>query len=693
MWCFSHKGLVKNSSKVNASIDKQFQLSIIELLISMNVPLNIILYCINQILIKKLKVNDLKSQKYKKDTKSKIFITPYEYSLYEAKICHFIYSYILLNPINDKKEITEIWKEMTNIFYTFINDSKIIYTFCWLYEIFQISLDKFQIKNVDNNEIIKAINDSFNIITLKLMDCSFENKTDSQYTNNQKLILPILPHVYTNIIREIFRKDNLYKKDSGGGKLKKETENEENNEIIKLKKFNEMKTFDSLATNDNIKNIKKNINISKSNNLFKKESINNDKRKNKANNFEEKGALSLFYEDYSEKLKKSSEYNIELESKMKIIDYNILNLIYRKLAMITLKENFYKLSKFIFGEKFNDIKKLLTEILKGIINSIKSKDSFLKECSSDFLVSLMNDCPKNVTKCGKDLIMNYLNDPSFFKTNSINLHNWRKIISNYVEYYPEIITDLLNIIDGKNVFSSKIKENDKIRILRIISFIIYSCKKDTFSKQFDLIQSKAKDLLSGYSSNNNIRLEGEIFLIMRILFLRFSHEGVMKMIRDLWPIILTELIQNIEDENRNKYIHLVAESFKFIELLSLANIEEFSLYEWIFIMDTYNMNYLDTRKEDSMINRLLSKENKSFKPLAINILSKRKLEVSNKILEGKHRGKNELYIRTKDYTFEELFKGVKKFFYSIVDMNSYKIPINYEQIEQIIEEDFIDSKN
>ena len=57
----------------------------------MNVPLNIILYCINQILIKKLKVNDLKSQKYKKDTKSKMFITPYEYSLFEAKICHFIY--------------------------------------------------------------------------------------------------------------------------------------------------------------------------------------------------------------------------------------------------------------------------------------------------------------------------------------------------------------------------------------------------------------------------------------------------------------------------------------------------------------------------------------------------------------------------------------------------------------------------
>ena len=177
---------------------------------------------------------------------------------------------------------------------------------------------------------------------------------------------------------------------------------------------------------------------------------------------------------------------------------------------------------------------------------------------------------------------------------------------------------------------------------------------------------------------------------MRILFLRFSHEGVMKMIRDLWPIIFNELKQNIENENRNKDIHLLSETFKFIELLSLANIEEFSLYEWIFIIDTYNMDYLDIRKEDSLINRLLDKDNKAFKPLAINILSKGKLKITDELLKGKLKGKNELYIRTQKGTFEELYKGVKKFFYSIIDMNSYKVPVNYEQIEQIIEEDFID---
>ena len=65
------------------------------------------------------------------------------------------------------------------------------------------------------------------------MDASFDNKLDSQYFSDEKLVMPILPHVYTNIISEIFKKDNLYKKDTGGGKLKKETENE--NELLENK--------------------------------------------------------------------------------------------------------------------------------------------------------------------------------------------------------------------------------------------------------------------------------------------------------------------------------------------------------------------------------------------------------------------------------------------------------------------------
>ena len=219
LWCFGNNNNTKNSNNVNASIDKQFQLSIIELLISMNIPMNIILYCINQILINKLKPLDPKAKKAKKEAKNST--TVYENALYEAKVFHFIYSYILLNPIYDKKEITEIWREMTNIFYTIIKYSKVLYTYCWLYEVMQISLDKFQMNLIDDFWIIRAMNDTFNTITTKLMEASFDNRIESMYYTDEKLVFPILPHIYTNIIKNKYPDDNLYLKDLGGVKLKK----------------------------------------------------------------------------------------------------------------------------------------------------------------------------------------------------------------------------------------------------------------------------------------------------------------------------------------------------------------------------------------------------------------------------------------------------------------------------------------
>jgi hypothetical protein len=556
----------------------------------------------------------------------------------------------------------------------------------------QISLDKFQMNLIDDFWIIRAMNDTFNTITTKLMEASFDNRIESMYYTDEKLVFPILPHIYTNIIKNKYPDDNLYLKDLGGVKLKKELKSNDNDNISSSLNL----SLHSSISQSNHK-LKRKISSQITNNqkeipLFKSVSLVNHNQVEMLKLEENINFVKEFYDNYFRDLKKQGEYspnNNDIKNKQ---PFSVLNSKYRQLAMVTLKENYLKLCSSIFGEKLNDNKKQLTEILKGIIVLIRSDDSFLKLCASDFLALLMVKIPKHVTKFGKELIWNYFYDSKFFKTDNINLHNWSIIISHYADCYPEIINDLLNKIDDKNIFSVKVSESDKIRILRRISFVIYSCERDTFGLQFDLIKSKAKDLLSGYTSANNTSnlIQEEIFLIMRILFLRFSHEGVMKMIRDLWPIIFTELIQNIENEERNKDVKLVAESFKFIELLSLVNAEEFTLYEWTFIVDTFNMKNLDTRIGNSMINKLLNSKNKCFRPLAINILSKGKLEVTDELLKGTNDGKSEAYIKTQKNTFDELFNGVKSFFYSIVDTNTYKVPVNIEQIEQIIEEDFID---
>ena len=154
-----------------------------------------------------------------------------------------------------------------------------------------------------------------------------------------------------------------------------------------------------------------------------------------------------------------------------------------------------------------------------------------------------------------------------------------------------------------------------------------------------------------------------------------------------------ELIMNIEDNERNKKVKLVLESLKFIELLSLANIEEFILYQWIFIIDTFDMQNLNYRNESSLLFNLMKKDNKIFHPFAFSLLNLEDMKnTDEKMLEGKHKSKTELYIRIKKEDMSELQKAVQKYFYAIGDMNSYQVNDDYNQAEEVIEKDFIVEK-
>jgi hypothetical protein len=378
---------------------------------------------------------------------------------------------------------------------------------------------------------------------------------------------------------------------------------------------------------------------------------------------------------------------------------SFLNLFYRQLACITLKDNFYQILNLMNADS-STLKNYLTDIIGQLINFLKAnlkmkndendEYEFYAEFASDFLASLMKNKPSLVTSCGKTIFLDYLNDPTFFVTTPKILSNMRKFISLSVKEYPDILGDLIRNINSGFLFLGG-NDEDKIRTLRRISFVIYSCKKDTFQKDFDNIKEKAKLFLTSYKDNS--KLKGEIFLMMRVLFLRFSHEGVMKMIKDLWPIIFTELIENIKDEKKQKDINLLIECFKFIELLSLVNVEEFSLYQWIFLLDTFDMKDLDTTNPESLLSDLLKKESKIFRPIALNVISEGDMKVDKSMIEGNHIGKSELVVCPKNESLEDLQNAVKQFFYSIGDMNNYKVEINYKQIEDIIEKDFLDDGN
>ena len=329
-------------------------------------------------------------------------------------------------------------------------------------------------------------------------------------------------------------------------------------------------------------------------------------------------------------------------------------------------------------------------MLKRILNNIDNNDNFFSEISIQFLNNLMNDNSNKVCQvCGQS-IFEIITKDDFFKTSYVKLRNWRKIIEKYSEENKEIINNLIKSMEG-GLFS---KSENKPKILKRISFVIYSCKVDTFSKNLNTIKDIIKDFFTEYNTNE---IEKELFLMLRILFIRFSHENILEMIRQLWPIIFNELVKILEyksKEKQNPINNFKIETFKFIELLSLKNIEEFSFYLWIFIIDTFDIERLNFDNKNSLLQIILN-EKSMFHPFVIdNCLY---WNDCKKYMIPHKKSKRQLVINNQYESKEEVNDGIdgkiKKFFFSITDMNNYKGEIDENNIEEMIENDFIETSN
>ena len=661
--------------------DKQFKLSIIELMISMDIPMDVILCCIGIYLQKSFANN---SKVYIKNKSHKCYETPIDVSIKEAKIFHFIYSYISLNPSRGVKKNDEIYKELINIISMALNESKIINSFCWLYEILQLTLQRFQIEKVESREIKNGVENQFTNLTNKLMDAAFNQKTDSKYINDSKLILPFLPHVYTYIITECYKDDDLYQKNLEGNKISNQN-------------FNK-KTFKTKLSLDNIESTKTFLNEDNSGNVLRlKTKLSLSEKFGKTNKLspqkeEASKVLNKKLEEISKLPKTNNEsYNQGNDlNKNKVIGKKDLDNIYQFFAFITLKENFYLLLKNIFGDNPKNVSKYYNDILSKLLSLIKKgnkDDRYLVEYAHIFLDDLAYSSPDNVSSCGKTDLVEYIKSEKLFQSTPSELHHWANIIRIFSDKYKDILKDLLNTLSDKNLIVKK-NEKEKSEVLRRISFVIFSCENDHFLENFSQIKTRTKKLLRDFGSGDF--LEKEIFLLLRVLFLKFSHDAVMQMIRDLWPIIFTELLQNI-----NNYIQLtkpncalIFEPFKFVELLSLVNIGEFSLYQWIFMLDTFDIEDCNAKNSTSLCKKLITDQENLFKPLALEIMKKNISDIN--IIKGDEKAKNELFIDAKD---EAGFRNqLYKFFYSIGDMNSYKVEANLDQIAENIEKEFVEKK-
>jgi len=85
----------------------------------------------------------------------------------------------------------------------------------------------------------------------------------------------------------------------------------------------------------------------------------------------------------------------------------------------------------------------------------------------------------------------------------------------------------------------------------------------------------------------------KILFCMRILILRLSPRALNSLLKTLWPMILSILIQILlkskpsikKDKKENAEImNLILAALKLIELISILQFEEFYLHQWIFVL-------------------------------------------------------------------------------------------------------------
>mgnify|MGYP006988980857 CR=1 FL=1 len=119
-------------------------------------------------------------------------------SIYEAKICQLIYSYLVFGQFGISKNITRVdsktcldtWNEIINLA-NILYESKSAMTLYWLYEIINLAMYKFPIREItSSNYIKKKICNLIISLFNKIFEICINDNYESVYVLPTQLITP-----------------------------------------------------------------------------------------------------------------------------------------------------------------------------------------------------------------------------------------------------------------------------------------------------------------------------------------------------------------------------------------------------------------------------------------------------------------------------------------------------------------------
>jgi hypothetical protein len=238
------------------------------------------------------------------------------------------------------------------------------------------------------------------------------------------------------------------------------------------------------------------------------------------------------------------------------------------------------------------------EIIMGVIEDKSGGNQVYAECASEVLHNLLEGSRALFMKELRGRVLEVFNKDDFFICNSNTLSYWANIINWVVTLDKRSETYLAyleKVTLHSSYFSSESAENKRrIKSFERICFILYAGEKDQYSSRLNVLLAKIVDVLKK-PENVHAALLILILFSVRILILRLSEITLNKLFIDIWPMLLTLLMQtfsrrlvrvHIQNEITKNPNYLLA-SLKLIEMISLNNLTEFAHHQWIFLTDYF----------------------------------------------------------------------------------------------------------
>lgn len=349
-------------------------------------------------------------------------------------------------------------------------------------------------------------------------------------------------------------------------------------------------------------------------------------------------------------------------------------LLERRAGLIVLKNNLYKIIFTLYQADSRDrgislIQLPITEVLNAFKSKSRSQDN---ELMSDLLMSLV--CTPDTKMVFKKSLVDFIWLPEFFECfdkNNNCFKNWCLIVNAIANTSSSDKTALINDILSREIRWPNDTEKLQLkgRKLKNIAFLIYSSEKDAYKESMDVI---SKVLIDFLKTDKN--LSPWVLFVVRVLLVKLSHSALSSTWPQLWPHVLTELMQMLQLDSCIEYKYA---ALKFLDLISAINSEEFLMYQWLFFYDSLNaaFNHID---EFPLVNKLVPEG-----------LSETEIKANTECVP------RELIIRDYPNSVEELQKKAAELCNEIVRTNSLRTEPDEKSIALVIEKDFfeLDIKN